>query len=203
MRVRRFISLLIVFAFGISVPQRAYADTFSAKNVTQVFISNQRAPELRVGAVSDYRIPVFGFDTPGAPTMETFNRGSNGRADSQSLLSGVGFYPLAQPQDPIKIPLDDVDVTICDCGDETVLVPGGFPKWPLVFLAGIPLFFIKGGEDILPPLIPTPPLPPAQTPTPSIPEPMSLVLLFTGLGAVGLRYRRSRKANREAKDYAD
>ena len=205
MRARRFISLLIVFAFGISVPQRAYADTISTRNVRQVLVSNQSAPELRISAVSDYRIPGFGFDTPTAPTVEYFNFGTHGRVDSHSLLSGVAFYSLAQPQDPKKVPLDDVNVTICDCGDETMLVPGGFPKWPLVFLAGLPLFFIKGGEDILPPLIPTPPSsPPTQTPTPTpTPEPTSLVLLLTGLGAVGLRYRRSRKANREAKDNAN
>ena len=203
MRTRRYISILIIFVFGISVPQRAYADALKTTSVTQVFISNQRAPDLRIDAISDYRIPVFSIDTPVAPAVENFKRVTNPSIDSQSLLSGVGFYPLAQSQDPKKVPVDDVDVAICDCGDETVLVPGGFPKWPLVFLAGLPLIFIKGGEDELPPLIPTPPSsPPTQTPTPT-PEPTSLVLLLTGLGAVGLRYRRSRKANREAKDNAN
>ena len=39
-----------------------------------------------------------------------------------------------------------VEGTICDCGE--ILIPGGFPKWPLLFLAAIPLFFIDTGDDI-------------------------------------------------------
>lgn len=204
MRARRFISILIIFGFGMSVPQRAYADRLDATNVTQVFISNQRVPDLRIRTVLDHRIPVFGFETAAAPIAENGNRVTYASIDSQSLLSGVGFYSLAQSQDPQKVPLGDVDIAICDCGDVIVPVAGGFPKWPLVFLAGIPLFFINSGEDVPPPiLVPTPPAPPTSTPTPPIPEPTSLVLLLTGLGAVGLRYRRSRRSNREAKDNAD
>jgi hypothetical protein len=198
MKSRRLISIFIVVAFCISVPGRAYADRVDTTAVTQVFVSNHRTPELRIRPVSDNRIPVFDFAQNG-------NRESiHAHLESESLLFGVGFSSLAQPQDPQKTPLGDVDVAICDCGDVLVPVAGGFPKWPLVFLAGIPFFFIKGGEDVLPPIdIPTPPSTPSLTPTPSIPEPASLILLLTGLGAVGLRLRKSRRAQREAKDDAE
>ncbi|HTG92494.1 MAG TPA: PEP-CTERM sorting domain-containing protein, partial [Pyrinomonadaceae bacterium] len=118
--------------------------------------------------------------------------------ESESLLSGVGFYALAQ--DPQKQTQATVEVAICDCGD--VMIPiagGGFPKWPLLFLAGIPFFFIKGGEDVLPPLpgpSPTPTLT-VTTQTQPTPEPASLLLLLTGVCALGFRLRRSRTGNRE------
>lgn len=200
MQARRLISILIIIAFGMSVPGRAYADSVDTSAVTQVFVSNNSVPDLRIRAVSDYRNPVFGFEIPVSPAAKNGNRESiNAHLDSESLLAGVGFFSLAQPQDPRKVPQSDVDIVICDCGDVLVPVPGGFPKWPLVFLAGIPFLFIKGGEDVLPPIVsPTPPAPPSSTPTSTVPEPASLVLLLSGLGAVGFRIRRSRRANREA-----
>ena len=77
----------------------------------------------------------------------------------------------------------DVEGTICDCGEITV-PGGGFPKWPLLFLAAIPFFFIHGCDDCEPNVTVTPP------PTPEIPEPASLLLFGSGLAAFGASLRR-------------
>jgi hypothetical protein len=106
---------------------------------------------------------------------------------------------ISNPQRGVEI-IDqgDVEGTICDCGE--ILIPvGGFPKWPLLFLAAIPLFFIDSGDDIETPIFtPTPPLtpqinptptPPPQTPEP-VPEPATLLLFGSGLAAFAAGLRR-------------
>jgi hypothetical protein len=88
------------------------------------------------------------------------------------------------------IELGDIQGTICDCG-EIAAPPGGFPKLPFLALAGIPLLFL-GGDDDIPPLetFPTPPPPPP----PQVPEPATLLLLGSGLAALGAGARRRRAA---------
>jgi hypothetical protein len=89
------------------------------------------------------------------------------------------------------IELGDIQGTICDCGE--IFTPkGGFPKLPLLALAGIPLLFLGGDSDI-PPITDVFPTP---TPTPEtpIPEPATLLLLGSGLAALGAGARRRRAA---------
>jgi hypothetical protein len=71
-------------------------------------------------------------------------------------------------------------------------VPGGFPKWPLLFLAAIPFFFIHNGEDTTDTITPVSTPTPVPTPTPSVvvPEPGSVLLFGSGLLALGLSFRR-------------
>jgi hypothetical protein len=90
------------------------------------------------------------------------------------------------------IELGDIQGTICDCGEIAAPPGGGFPKLPLLALAGIPLLFLGGGSDDIPPLevFPTP-IPP---PPPQIPEPATLLLLGSGLAALGAGARRRRAA---------
>jgi hypothetical protein len=115
------------------------------------------------------------------------------------LLAG---FPLVQ--DPQKLGVEvieeaEVEGTICDCG-EIFVAAGGFPKWPLLFLAAVPLVFINDCDDCdtppqsepTPTPTPTPPPPPGPTPTPT-PEPASLLLFGTGLVAVGAGLRRRRR----------
>jgi len=102
---------------------------------------------------------------------------------SDTLLAGVAVSEV--PQGGVDVvDQGDVEGTICDCGEITV-PGGGFPKWPLLFLAAIPFFFLGGCDDCdTPPGETTPPG------TPEIPEPASLLLFGSGLAAFGASLRR-------------
>jgi len=111
--------------------------------------------------------------------------GSTATSDADTLLAGVAVRADQQVGVDV-VDQGDVEGTICDCGEITV-PGGGFPKWPLLFLAAIPFFFIHDCDDCEPGL-PTPtPTPPG---TPEIPEPASLFLFGSGLAALGAGLRR-------------
>ncbi len=106
----------------------------------------------------------------------------------------------------------EVEGTICDCG-EILIAGGGFPKWPLLFLAAVPLAFIDINDEpecttcnSTPTTTPTPfPSPTpfnAPTPTPT-PEPASLLIFGTGLLAVGAGLRRRYKVKAHESNSAD
>jgi hypothetical protein len=104
---------------------------------------------------------------------------------ADTLLAGVAVS--AEPQAGVEVvDQGDVEGTICDCGEITV-PGGGFPKWPLLFLAAIPFFFIHGCDHCETPTPPTTPTPPG---TPEVPEPASLLLFGSGLAAFGAGLRR-------------
>jgi hypothetical protein len=125
---------------------------------------------------------------------------SNGSSpgSSDTLLSGIAPGANGPVVGTVSV-IDegDVDGTVCDCGE--IPVGGAIPKWPFLFLAAIPLFFIPECDDCSP----TPeckdcikvctdcPVPtPTPTPTSEVPEPASLLLFGSGLAAFGAGLRR-------------
>src|SRR4030095_11656061 len=147
MSFRQLISLVGILALCLSVPERASANRIEQYSVQEVF-SNHHISSLHISRVSNYDFSVADLETPTPSASQP--RIPKVDIESDSLLSGVSFYAFAQ--DPQKQTQGTVEVAICDCGDETIPIAAGFPKWPLLFLAGIPFLFIKGGEDVLPPL---------------------------------------------------
>ncbi|MFN2516814.1 MAG: PEP-CTERM sorting domain-containing protein, partial [Pyrinomonadaceae bacterium] len=170
--------------------------------VIQVLGSYQNPPELRLRSVSQHANSLVDEGVGPSPIASATQESAAGvvadpsdttaadtpASDStDTLLSGVAVS--ADPQAGVDV-LDqgDVEGTICDCGEITV-PGGGFPKWPLLFLAAIPFFFIRGCDDCE---APTPIPTPTPTETEVIPEPASLLLFGSGLAAFGARLRRRR-----------
>jgi PEP-CTERM motif len=169
--------------------------------VIQVVGNYQNPPELRLrsltqtastpvsgvkGSIVSSDVKQSGADGQGPVTDGTVAPSGSG---PDSLLSGVGIVSIDSQRGVEIVDQGEVEGTICDCGEITLA--GGFPKWPLLFLAAIPLFFIDGGDDE-PPFTPTPtPTPtPPDTPRTPVPEPASLLLFGSGLAAFGAGLRR-------------
>lgn len=121
-----------------------------------------------------------------------------------------------RPDDRVitEIRTEIVEDDVCDCVEE-VVIKRGFPKWPLLGLAAVPLIFLFNNNDNDPPnstptptpLTPSTPTPsvtptvtPTATPTPPnppppptpepVPEPMTILLFGTGLAGIGVAARK-------------
>jgi PEP-CTERM motif len=188
--IRPIAALLCVIALT-GIP--AQAGPIVVRDVVQVMSSYQNAPDLRLRGVSqNSAVLASGVHATVRPTVDDSAKiessdnllGAPINSTSDSLLSGV---TVSDPQQGGVDIIDEGDVegTVCDCG-EIALAGGGFPKWPLLFLAAIPFFFIHGCDDCE---TPTPTPTPSPTP-PGVPEPASLLLFGTGLAAFGAGLRR-------------
>ncbi len=178
-----------------------HAGPVALGDVIQLLGSQQKPVELKLRALDhESGSLVYGLIGAQEEARATDRLGSPIHTGSGILMSALAIE--AQEQKPVVITVDQGEVrgTICDCG-EIPIAAVGFPKWPLLFLAGIPLFFIHGGDSSTPPsvsppvVIPTP-LPPPVTPTP---EPASLLLFGTGLVVLGARLRRRYKTDSRGK----
>src|SRR6266576_2600653 len=177
-----------------------HAAPVAISEVIQVLGSYQNPPELRLRSVSQTTNSSVGEGEGPSPVASAAQQSAAGDAaeipdtstgdvvtsdSADTLLAGVAVS--ADPQAGVDVvDQGDVEGTICDCGEITV-PGGGFPKWPLLFLAAIPFFFIHGCNNCQTPTPITTPTPP---PTPQIPEPASLLLFGSGLAAFGAGLRR-------------
>lgn len=174
-----------------------HAAPVAIREVIQVMGSYQNPPELRLRSISQSESAAVSDGEGPSPVASAAQESAAGdvveiadttTADATSgdtLLAGVAVS--ADPQAGVDVvDQGEVEGTICDCGEITV-PGGGFPKWPLLFLAAIPFFFIHGCDDCETPP-PTTPTPPDEV----IPEPASLLLFGTGLAAFGARLRKRR-----------
>ena len=177
-----------------------HAAPVAISEVIQVLGSYQNPPELRLRSVSQNTNSLVDEGNGPSPVASAAQQSAAGVGEipdattpelvssdsADTLLAGVAVS--ADPQAGVDVvDQGDVEGTICDCGEITV-PGGGFPKWPLLFLAAIPFFFIHHHcDDCETPTPPTTPTPPG---TPEIPEPASLLLFGTGLAAFGAGLRR-------------
>lgn len=200
MMSRAFRSIAAVLSILLLSGAPTHAAPVAISEVIQVLGSYQNPPELRLRDVSQNTSSFVDEGSGPSPVASAAQQSAAGGLaeipdattpdvatsnSADTLLAGVAVS--ADPQAGVDVvDQGDVEGTICDCGEITV-PGGGFPKWPLLFLAAIPFFFIHGCDDCETPTPPTTPTPPG---TPEIPEPASLLLLGTGLAAFGAGLRR-------------
>jgi hypothetical protein len=172
MRNRAFRPIAAILTVLLLAGTPAHAGPVAINEVMQVLGSYQNSPELRLRGVSQNSATLASRSIP------------------DSLFSAFAVNSGKQQAGVVVIDQGDVEGTVCDCGE--IAVAGGFPKWPLLFLSAIPLFFIHGCTQCDTPTPDSPPTPKTPTPTipESIPEPASLLLLGTGLAAFGAGLRR-------------
>ena len=176
---RAFRPIAVTLAILLLTGAPTQAAPVSIREVIQVLGSHQNPPELRLRSVTQ---------TANSSVNDTEGPSPIASAAQQSAAGDVVEIANASKGNIATSDADqgDVEGTICDCGEITV-PGGGFPKWPLLFLAAIPLFFIHGCDHCEVPIPPTTPTPPR---TPEIPEPASLLLFGSGLVVLGAGLRR-------------
>ena len=211
MRTRFFrpIGTMLSLLLLIAVPAQASPIKFAdVVNVMGDLQNGGQFQRLRLRAIAQEPTASGTASTPSlgsvAPAVAGYGQstaasvGTSTEAVAPSLASGTEVAPQQQQTDVQVFEQDQVDGTICDCG-EIPSVGGGFPKWP--FLALIPLICLTGvchHHHKVPP----PPVLPTPTPTPPIPEPASLFLFGSGIVALSAGARRRYAKMRASKQAA-
>jgi PEP-CTERM motif len=207
MRNRALRALATILSLLLVVSAPVQAEPIGISEVVQIlggYQNNSRIPELRLRNVSQNVNSLVTDEVPTKPSTGSRSASNQpGSVDmperltlgatpdsSESLLAGVAVN-TDSAQSNVDVSQGDLEGSICDCG-EILGAEDHFPKWPLLFLAAIPFFFIHHDHDCesCPTPTPTPtPIPPC-TDCNVVPEPTSLLLLGSGLAAVGAGLRR-------------
>jgi hypothetical protein len=201
-RVSRVFAAILCFL--LFTGNLAQAEPVRIQQVAQTLNNLHGSPELSLIGQDPITTGTKGSTVqPAGPRTDTAHGSNDPKLDA--LLSGFTITSDKQQIGVDIIEEGDVEGTICDCGE--ILIPGGaWPKWPLLFLAAVPLAFIDRNDECEDCSTPTPtPTPtPTVTPTPTpTPEPASLLLFGSGLLAVGAGLRRrytKSKGSQETKE---
>ncbi len=212
MRIRGFRAIAAILIIGLLAGSSLQAAPVAISEVVQVLSNQQGQSELRLRGVA--QDPVNKGSVQSSVITSDTSSSTNG-AKSGSLLSGIGAGTNTPVVGTVTVIAEgDVDGTVCDCGE--IAVAGAIPKWPFLFLAAIPLFFIPECKDCdktpvckdcLVPVCTscvvlqcTDCTTPTPTPTPpgQVPEPASLFLFGSGLAAFGAGLRRRYLRGRQA-----
>ena len=220
-RIFRHASIVTSLLLLVAVPTQASPIRFAdVVNVMGDLEKGGQTSQLRLRVTQDPTAPLTGQNrssessntstTPSADgsVVNASNAlaGTENSNSNSSLVAGTDLAPQ-NPQGNVQVfDQDQVNGTICDCG-EIPAVGGGFPKWPFLLL--IPLVCVTGicthHHKEPPPECPTCPTcpncpTPTPTPPPNIPEPASLLLLGSGIAALAAGARRRYTKTRAAKE---
>jgi hypothetical protein len=190
-------SLLLLLAVPTQASPIRFADVV---NVIGDLEKGGQTSQLRLRVTQDPSAPLNAQINPAPTSADAVTSSTDGSVvdasnalaatenSNSSLIAGTDLAPQT-PQGNVQVfDQDQVNGTICDCG-EIPAVGGGFPKWPFLLL--IPLVCVTGictHHHKTPECVSCPT--PTPTPPPNVPEPGSLMLLGSGIAALAAGARR-------------